>query len=59
MNAFWAHLQRMAQAQLFNGGYLAGPAIRPQPDARTAPAQADRRADTGRRTSPMQVATCR
>jgi len=22
MNAFWSHLQRLAQGQLFNGGYL-------------------------------------
>lgn len=33
MNAFWKHLQNMARAQLFNGGYLAGPAIRAEAEA--------------------------
>jgi hypothetical protein len=33
MSAFWTHLQRLAQGQLFNGGYL-----RPDDAMRTAPA---------------------
>jgi hypothetical protein len=33
MNAFWTHLQRLAQGQLFNGGYL-----RPDDAIRTAAA---------------------
>jgi hypothetical protein len=60
MNAFWDHLQRMAQAQLFNGGYRAGPAIRPQASARTAPAKTERHAGTGeRRVARLQTAACR
>ena len=60
MNAFWDHLQRMARAQLFNGGYLAGPAIRPE-----AEPQGERekpRARNAKRNDSLphvQVATCR
>jgi hypothetical protein len=58
MNAFWEHLQRMARAQLFNGGYLAGPAIRPEPQTRQATAR-ERNVDGAKRVPHMQVATCR
>ncbi|HEY2395043.1 MAG TPA: hypothetical protein VGH81_03540 [Rudaea sp.] len=37
MTAFWTHLQRLAQGQLFNGGYLrAGDATRTAPADVTA-----------------------
>ena len=60
MNAFWNHLQRMARAQLFNGGYLAGPAIRPEPEPSTRHTKPrERSADSAERLPHMQVCACR
>jgi hypothetical protein len=60
MSVFWKYLQQMARDQLFNGGYLAGPAISPEPRAEASqPAPRERTLDGGKRLPNMQVATCR
>jgi hypothetical protein len=60
MSVFWEHLQRMARAQLFNGGYLAGPAISAERNQQAAqPAPSKRTSDGGKRLPHLQVATCR
>ena len=60
MNVLWQHLQKMAKAQLFNGGYLAGPAIRfaaePQKEATGTH---DRTARRNRGRPRLQPAPCR
>lgn len=61
MTAFWTHLQRLAQAQLFNGGYLrVDDATRAASAEMTAkPAGSDgRTVDRKRRPRAAQVATC-
>lgn len=62
MTAFWTHLQRLAQGQLFNGGYL-----RVDDAARAASAEATAKAADGdgrtvdhkRHLRTAQVAACR
>jgi hypothetical protein len=61
MTAFWTHLQRLAQGQLFNGGYLrADDASRAAAaDATAKAAGSDSRTiDRKRRPRTGQVATC-
>jgi len=61
MSAFWVHLHRLAQGQLFNGGYLHSLALPPKDAA--APAQrttTDTLRDTPARCLPhTQIVACR
>ena len=62
MTAFWTHLQRLAQGQLFNGGYLRpDDAIRTAPlDATAKPLDSSRRAEgSNQHLRSAQVAACR
>jgi len=61
MTAFWTHLQRLAQGQLFNGGYLrVDDASRAAAAGATAnPAGSDGRSvDRQRHLRTAQVASC-
>jgi len=59
MTAFWKNLHRLAQGQLFNGGYLVEPPPSATSTARDATQDARRKArklDTRRRLPHLQIA---
>jgi hypothetical protein len=61
MSAFWVHLHRLAQGQLFNGGYLHELALPPNDAEASAPRTVgDALRDTPARCLPhTQIVACR
>jgi hypothetical protein len=57
MTAFWKNLHRLAQGQLFNGGYLVGPQAVAPKIAPSTPARPQKSAlTTGNRLPHRQIA---
>jgi hypothetical protein len=57
MTAFWKNLHRLAQGQLFNGGYLVGPqAVAPKAAPSTPVRPRERTPTTGNRLPHRQIA---